>query len=174
MSVWKKISVVLCICLSSFAYALGMFEWESTKQDESGTPSKEIASLQSCDRVIVAFNRQKLDGKIDAQQLTEIIRALNKNNRLPSYFVTKREARRLGWQPGVYFHSIEALRGKSIGGDVFKNYEQHLPAGSWKEADLDYQGYRRNAKRLVFSVNGSSRYVTIDHYQTFYRVPDCN
>ena len=43
---------------------------------------------------------------------------------------------------------------------------------SWREADLDYKGGRRGAKRLVFS-NDGRRMVTVDHYDTFTEVPAC-
>ena len=39
-----------------------------------------------------------------------------------------------------------------------------------READLDYRGGRRNARRLVFGSDGS-RWVTMDHYETFQAVP---
>jgi len=64
------------------------------------------------------------------------------------------------------------LRGKSIGGDHFGNYERRLPRGQWQEADLDYRGKKRNAKRLVFAQAGQ-QYVTVDHYETFHKVPAC-
>ncbi len=44
---------------------------------------------------------------------------------LPKNFITKRQARALGWQGG----SLEPYApGKSIGGDRFGNYERRLPA----------------------------------------------
>lgn len=134
--------------------------------------SHTIIVRENCEEVLPVFNQKYLQGKINVSQLIDIIRTLNRTQRLPSYFVTKKEARRLGWKPGVYFQRIPALQGKSIGGDFFGNYEQRLPSGQWQEADLDYRGYKRNAKRLVFSHNGE-RYVTIDHYQHFYPVPSC-
>ncbi|WP_333583830.1 ribonuclease domain-containing protein, partial [Rivihabitans pingtungensis] len=44
-------------------------------------------------------------------------------------------------------------------------------AAEWTEADLDYRGGKRNAKRLVFSAR--QRFVTTDHYQTFVEIPAC-
>ncbi|WP_159990275.1 ribonuclease domain-containing protein [Pelistega ratti] len=136
---------------------------------------REILSKQashSCEVVLDKFNREQLDNKIDVNQLVGIIRSLNTTQQLPSYFVTKREASALGWSAGVPFNRIPELKGKSIGGDRFGNYENRLPKGQWKEADLDYRGNKRNAKRLVFNTQ-QERYITIDHYEHFSRVPSC-
>ncbi len=57
----------------------------------------------------------------------------------------------------------------SIGGDRFGNREGLLPDASgrkWYEADIDYDGGRRNAKRIVFSNDGLI-YYTDDHYESF-------
>lgn len=135
-------------------------------------PDSRYIATQWCENVLAQFNRDKLQGKIDTAQLVDIVRSLNQHHQLPAYFITKREARKLGWHPGLPFNRIVALRGKSIGGDRFGNYERRLPSGDWKEADLDYQGGRRNAKRIVFSQEGV-QYVTVDHYQQFHKVPAC-
>lgn len=117
---------------------------------------------------------QRLQTKIDEAELTDILKALNasRNAKLPDKFVAKREAHRMGWRPGRDLWSVPALHGKSIGGDRFGNREGHLPNGSWREADLDYRGGHRGAKRLLFSADGLRR-VTVDHYQTFVEIPEC-
>lgn len=144
-------------------YALGRFFSPSQPDD---------ASIQSCEVVLARFNQDKLHGQLDTDQLIDIVRTLNKRNQLPSYFITKKEATQLGWHPGLSFNRFPALRGKSIGGDRFGNYERQLPFGDWKEADLNYRGEKRNAKRIVFTHRGD-QYVTIDHYQQFHKVPSC-
>ena len=87
--------------------------------------------------------------------------------RLPDNFITKREARALGWSSG----SLERYApGKSIGGDRFGNYEGNLPEAEgrvYTECDIDTQGAsKRGAKRIVFSNDGLVFY-TEDHYETF-------
>ena len=86
---------------------------------------------------------------------------------LPRNFITKREARALGWTGGP----LEPFApGKSIGGDRFGNYERRLPAlngGFYKECDIDTKGRPRGAKRLVFTSKGQRIYYTEDHYRTF-------
>lgn len=62
--------------------------------------------------------------------------------------------------------------GKSIGGDVFKNYDKMLPeveGRTYRECDVDFEGGYRNEKRLVYSNDGLVFY-TGDHYKTFSQV----
>lgn len=85
---------------------------------------------------------------------------------LPKNFITKAEARRLGWQGGP----LEPYApGKSIGGDRFGNYERTLPDGNYRECDVDTRGRPRGAKRIVFS-NDRRVYYSDDHYRTFKRL----
>ena len=85
---------------------------------------------------------------------------------LPRNFITKREARALGWTGGP----LEPFApGKSIGGDRFGNYERRLPPDSYRECDIDTRGKPRGAKRLVFT-SGRRIYYTDDHYKTFTEV----
>lgn len=115
-----------------------------------------------------------LHPKLDEVALTGILIHLNAthNTDLPANFVTKRDAVNAGWQRGHDLWEIPALKGKSIGGDRFGNREHQLPAGQWREADLDYKGGHRGPKRLIFS-NQGRRFVTVDHYQTFTEIPVC-
>jgi guanyl-specific ribonuclease Sa len=84
---------------------------------------------------------------------------------LPRNFITKAQARALGWQGGP----LEPFApGKSIGGDRFGNYERRLPpSGRYKECDIDTRGRPRGVKRLVFTSDGRRIYYTQDHYGTF-------
>lgn len=86
---------------------------------------------------------------------------------LPENYITKNEARDLGWTGG----SVEYYApGCAIGGDRFYNYDGQLPGGRetlYYECDIDTDGYKsRGAKRLVFTYGGSI-YYTEDHYETF-------
>ncbi len=130
---------------------------------------------QACEETVRKLNAA-LDPRIDEQEVVLILRALNETNnkKLPPKFVTKSQARKLGWKPGKDLWASEKLKGKSIGGDAFGNREGRLPNGKriWHEADLDYAGGRRGAKRIVYSNDGLRR-ITVDHYQTFKEVPPC-
>jgi ribonuclease T1 len=129
----------------------------------------------SCESAVQELSG-KLQPKIDEAELVYILRSLNRtgNRQLPSKFVTKKEAKAAGWRPGQDLWALRELRGKSLGGDRFGNYERKLPDGrrKWREADLDYQGGHRGPKRLIFS-NDGLRVVTVDHYQNFREVPAC-
>lgn len=131
------------------------------------------AHAASCREAVQVLN-QLLQPKIDEAELASMLDALNAshNAQLPGKFVTKRQAQQGGWRPGRDLWNVPALRFKSIGGDHFGNREGRLPRGEWREADLNYQGGHRGAKRLIFSYDGM-RHVTVDHYQTFVEVPSC-
>lgn len=86
---------------------------------------------------------------------------------LPDNFITKDEARDLGWSGG----GLDGYDyGKCIGGDRFGNYEGLLPEESGRtyyECDVDtLHADERGAKRIVFSNDGLI-YYTDDHYETF-------
>lgn len=131
------------------------------------------AYAASCRDVVRTLN-QRLSPRVDEAELTDMLKSLNvsDNTRLPEKFVAKRQARQMGWRPGKDLLSVSALRGKSMGGDRFGNREGRLLPSDWREADLDYRGGHRGAKRLLFSRDGMRR-VTVDHYQTFTEVPPC-
>lgn len=83
---------------------------------------------------------------------------------LPENYITKKEARELGWSGG----SVEQVApGCAIGGDTFGNREGVLPDGNYHECDIDTIGQSsRGAKRLVYADDGRI-YYTEDHYETF-------
>ena len=100
----------------------------------------------------------------------EVALYIHEFGHLPHNFITKREARELGWTGG----SLEPFApGKSIGGDTFSNREGLLPKEkgvTYTECDIDAQGKKsRGAKRIVFSSDGRI-YYTGDHYQSFTRL----
>ncbi len=127
----------------------------------------------TCESVVRGINRG-LKPRINEQELVTVLKTLNRtgNKSLPDKFVTKRQARIAGWRPGKNLWVFVALKGKSLGGDEFKNLEKRLPPAHWREADLGYHGGRRGPKRLIFSSEGK-RMVTVDHYRTFIEVPAC-
>ena len=84
---------------------------------------------------------------------------------LPDNYITKAEARALGWSGG----GLEKYApGKCIGGDRFGNREGNLPQGhTYTECDIDTLGASsRGAKRIVFD-ESFFVYYTGDHYETF-------
>ncbi|MCF0105202.1 MAG: ribonuclease [Erysipelotrichaceae bacterium] len=84
---------------------------------------------------------------------------------LPSNYMTKKEAKALGWSGG----SLEEYApGMCIGGDHFGNYEGLLPDEyDYYECDIDTLGKKsRGAKRIIFTEDGLI-YYTDDHYESF-------
>lgn len=87
---------------------------------------------------------------------------------LPSNFITKSEAKELGWD-NKKGNLWDVAEGKSIGGDRFGNYEGLLPekkGRKYTECDVNYEGGYRGSERIIFSNDGLI-YYTDDHYQTF-------
>lgn len=98
----------------------------------------------------------------------KIVNYLSIYGELPENFITKREAKDLGWD-SRYNYVGEVAPGKSIGGDYFGNYDGQLPSKKgrkWYECDVNYRGKKRGAERLIYS-NDGLYYYTNDHYQTF-------
>ena len=86
---------------------------------------------------------------------------------LPENFITKSEARALGWSGGGL---DDYDYGKCIGGDHFGNNEGLLPeerGRDYYECDIDtLHRDSRGAKRIVFSDDGLI-YYSDDHYESF-------
>ncbi len=92
---------------------------------------------------------------------------LHTYGKLPSNYITKKEAEALGWTGG----SLERYApGKCIGGTYFGNYEGLLPkkkGREYHECDIGTLGKSsRGAKRIVYSNDGLI-YYTGDHYESF-------
>lgn len=98
----------------------------------------------------------------------EVAKYISEHNELPPNYITKKEARALGWEPSEG-NLHEVAPGKSIGGDVFRNREGLLPnkkGRTWYEADIHYSGGRRGSDRILYSSDGLI-YKTTDHYESF-------
>ena len=98
----------------------------------------------------------------------EVAAYLHEYGHLPSNFITKKEARNLGWVSSEG-NLWEVADGMSIGGDIFGNREGLLPeddARVYYECDVNYEGGFRGSERVVFSDDGLI-YYTGDHYESF-------
>ena len=87
---------------------------------------------------------------------------------LPPNFITKQEAKDLGWD-SRYNYVSDVAPGKSIGGDYFGNYDGKLPrvkGRKYYEADALYISGSRGAHRIIYSSDGRVWY-TKDHYTSF-------
>ena len=98
----------------------------------------------------------------------QIVNYLSIYGELPENFITKDEAKALGWD-SRYNYVGEVAPGMSIGGEYFGNYEGLLPrkkGRKWYECDANYRGKKRGPERVLYSSDGLY-YYTDDHYQTF-------
>lgn len=87
---------------------------------------------------------------------------------LPGNYLTKNEARDLGWESSEG-NLWEVAEGMSIGGDRYYNNDDQLPdenGRKYYECDINYEGGYRGAERIVFSNDGLI-YYTDDHYESF-------
>lgn len=122
-----------------------MSTFSETKEISRTSDSKEIDELTS-EEVVIPFVKQ--------------------NGTLPSYYLTKSEAKKKGWIPSQG-NLCEVLPGQAIGGDRFSNREGKLPKGEqYFEADVNYNCGNRGADRIVFTKKGEV-WLTHNHYKSF-------
>lgn len=87
----------------------------------------------------------------------DVIAYIHKYHKLPSNYLTKSQAKAIGWTKG-------------IGGDTFNNREQELPItakNTYVEVDVNFYGSNRGSHRLVYNRYTFDIYYTDDHYQSF-------
>ena len=134
---------------------------ENPKIDESSQASDDIPHQTTSDE----DSELQEDGVYTSRD--EVAQYIFTYGHLPSNFITKKEAKALGWEGG----GLEPYApGKCIGGSRFGNYEGLLPEKEgrvYTECDIDTLGAdSRGAKRIVFSNDGLI-YYTEDHYESF-------
>ena len=90
---------------------------------------------------------------------------------LPDYYLSKQDAKSLGWK-AFLGNLSDVAPGKMIGGDIYMNRNGHLPqvpGRIWYEADLNFTGGFRTRHRILYSNDGLI-FVTYDHYETFVEI----
>ncbi|OTA19270.1 barnase [Xenorhabdus beddingii] len=111
---------------------------------------------------------QQIDVLTEQHRVADYLR---QHHQLPDYYITKKQARRLGWNAREG-NLCQVLPGRAIGGDRFSNREKKLPTESgrhWFEADVNYRCGHRGSDRLLYSNDGLI-YLTVDHYNSFTRL----
>lgn len=161
-----KIRSVFFICLGLLFGMSVMYVYRNfieDKKEQSGSAKKETLSYGSTS----SDGNSSVQVSID--QLTEektVISYVKQNHKLPDYYITKKEARKQGWNPSQG-NLCDVLPGKAIGGDHFGNREGRLPDGErYFEADVNYHCGGRNADRIIYTQNGDV-YLTKNHYKSF-------
>ncbi len=169
----KKVLAFLLSFLLVMSVLLGC--GNDKKQTKPAAPAKVTAQVEgSKAKAKTAQDNYKANSdKISISEngaYTDKVRVaayINKFSKLPHNYITKGEAKKLGWQTKGTLDKVAP--GKSIGGDKFGNYEGVLPKKKgrvYRECDIEYKKGNRNAKRIVFSNDGLIFY-TSDHYKTF-------
>ena len=131
-------------------------EQDATASTEQPTEASEAASQSPSDLI-------PEDGTYTTKE--DVALYIHTYGKLPQNFITKKAAKKLGWQGG----SLEDYApGKCIGGDYFGNYEGLLPEDKeYHECDIGTLGKsKRGAKRIIYSDDGYI-YYTGDHYESF-------
>lgn len=140
---------------------------QSAEEQSAGTQSAEVqgAGAQSAEEQTAEVPLSE-DGTYTSKE--EVAEYIALYGHLPDNFITKNEAKALGWVSSKG-NLGKVAPGKSIGGDYFGNYEGRLPekkGREYHECDIDSKGGYRGAKRIVYSNDGLI-YYTEDHYETF-------
>lgn len=134
-----------------------VYEESADKLSEGTTPEETIVEKEST----IAEN-----GTYTSKE--EVAEYLHTYGHLPSNFIKKKEAQKLGWVSSEG-NLWDVAPGMSIGGDYFGNYESLLPEAEdrdYYECDIDFDGTYRGARRIVYSNDGLI-YYTEDHYESF-------
>jgi len=156
----RIISMLLMAVLIALSLYFNAGEQQEKKQAEKPASTSEQA--------IQNQHVQQID---ELTKQANVVGYMQKHHQLPRFYVTKKEARRAGWNP-KQGNLCDVLPGKAIGGDRFSNREQRLPIApnrQWYEADLNYNCGHRGADRLLYSSDGMI-YVTRDHYKSFQEI----
>jgi ribonuclease T1 len=129
----------------------------------TAAPAADAVSLGESDKSSPAA----LDEDGEYTSAEDVALYLHLHAHLPQNFITKKDARALGWNGGGLDDYAD---GKCIGGDRFGNYEGLLPdtpGREYHECDIDtLHAASRGAKRIVYSNDGLI-YYTEDHYESF-------
>lgn len=137
---------------------------ETEGEDETSEPTEPPEVVE--DSLVYLADSITEDGTYTSKD--EVAAYIYEYGHLPSNYITKKEAKALGWVSSEG-NLDEVAPGMSIGGDYFGNYEGNLPEADgrdYHECDIDFDGTYRNGKRIVYSNDGLI-YYTEDHYETF-------
>ena len=138
---------------------------QATEPVLTGTPATETDAPETLSPTCTEVPAPDENGSYTTKE--DVALYIHVYGRLPDNFITKDEARKMGWEGGGLDRFAP---GKCIGGDRFGNYEGLLPDApgrQWTECDINTLGRSsRGAERIVFSNDGLI-YYTDDHYESF-------
>lgn len=166
------LAVLLTALVVSCAFALRNSIWDffiGTDETNTVDLSPDVPESES-DKADVTETVASEGVTEDGEYLSkdDVAEYIHKFGKLPKNFLTKNDAKALGWDSSKGNLWVVAP-GCAIGGDKFRNYEGQLPQKSGRiyyECDVNYDGGYRDAERIVFSNDGLIFY-TADHYESF-------
>jgi len=166
-------SLIALVMIASLLFISGCYSIEQEMKDDNDRRYTRGTEIKVKDNPIANDGRVTSLREIKKPLISfkEVADYIVANGNLPDNFITKAQAKRLGWNSSKGNLALIAP-GKSIGGDIFTNREKVLPDANgriWYEADIDYRLGFRNGKRILYSNDGLV-YKTIDHYKTFQRI----
>ena len=155
--IFRKVMAVIMIMLAAVMILSGC----------SGSSSVEAKSKKETTQAQDVKESQILE---DGEYYTkdDVAEYLYLYGHLPDNYITKNEAKELGWISSKG-NLWDVAPGKCIGGDTFGNREEKLPEKKkrkYYECDVNYEGGYRNEDRLIYSNDGLI-YFTEDHYESF-------
>ena len=167
---WRLLSVLSTLLLVILPISGCDYSFSAESNTETGTyttlsETTDSTSDSATEQIDETDGYLDKDGSYTSKE--DIMNYLIEYGQLPNNFITKKEAKKLGWSGG----SLEPYApGKCIGGDYFGNYEKVLPVVSgrtYHECDIDTLNAKsRGAKRIIYSDDGQI-YYTDNHYKSF-------
>ena len=155
--------------------ALESMDAEAQEEKEDTASISVLESSISETETTAEVTEEDTDAVIDEDghytSKEDVALYLHTYGKLPSNFISKKEAEELGWKQkdGEAGQLHVVAPGMSIGGSSFGNREGLLPTKKGRkyyECDINYEKGNRGAERIVYSNDGLIFY-TGDHYESF-------
>ena len=155
--------------------ALESMDAEAQEEKEDTASISVLESSISETETTAEVTEEDTDAVIDEDghytSKEDVALYLHTYGKLPSNFISKKEAEELGWKQkdGEAGQLHVVAPGMSIGGSSFGNREGLLPTKKGRkyyECDINYVKGNRGAERIVYSNDGLIFY-TGDHYESF-------
>ncbi|WP_347253161.1 ribonuclease [Leminorella grimontii] len=136
----------------------------------------DAPDVVSCEQAVASANvafKQQSGSEINSEKdLVELVRILNRDNVLPIAYVTTQKAKEAGWDGTGSLWSKFILNKKIIGGDPYLG-KPVSDKGSWFTADLESVSGHRSSKRLIYSPNSKTRYLSTELYESAAEIVPC-
>lgn len=137
----------------------------SVQEASNAVVSTVSAAEKTSDFDMIIFSEISQDGTYTDKE--SVAYYIHTYHRLPSNYISKAQARKLGWHLNSD-NLWDVAYGKSIGGGIYNDSDGSLPDATdriWYECDIDYAGGNRGRKRLLYSNDGLIYYT--EDYESF-------